>query len=55
MNARRDEFPETRMTETTAVKIPKGATEKRKLSRILVDSDKNCLLSRSPKRDIRGA
>lgn len=55
MNARSVEFPQTRMTETTAVKIPRGEKAKIKLSRRLVDSERNCFVRRSPKRVISGA
>ncbi|KAL4901362.1 hypothetical protein BDW74DRAFT_85948 [Aspergillus multicolor] len=53
--ARRDEFPQMRMTETTAVRIPSGHSAKIRLSRRLVDSARNCFVSRSPKRATSGA
>ncbi|KAB8260257.1 hypothetical protein BDV32DRAFT_123403 [Aspergillus pseudonomiae] len=41
MNARREGLPQTRMAETVAVKIPSGARAKIKLSRRLIDSERN--------------
>jgi hypothetical protein len=55
MNARSEELPQTRMTETTVVKTPSGESAKMTLSTRCMDSDKNCFVSRSPKRVIRGA
>lgn len=55
MNARRDELPQTRITDTTAVKTPSGERAKIILSRRLMDSERNCLVSRSPNKVIRGA
>lgn len=43
------------MTDTTAVRIPSGAKAKMILSRRLMDSERNCLVSLSPKRVIKGA
>lgn len=55
IKARSDEPPQTRIRETTAVKTPSGDRAKMTLSRRLIDSERNCLVSRSPKRVISGA
>ncbi|RAK78582.1 uncharacterized protein BO72DRAFT_64710 [Aspergillus fijiensis CBS 313.89] len=54
-NAFKEAFPQTRMTAITAVRMPRGETAKMKLSRMLIDSERYCLLNRSPKREINGA
>ncbi|KAL2836609.1 hypothetical protein BJX68DRAFT_259872 [Aspergillus pseudodeflectus] len=54
-NARREEVPQIRMTDTTAVRIPSGERANMRLSRRLVDSERYCLVRRSPKRATRGA
>jgi hypothetical protein len=54
-NARSEEPPQTRMTETTVVKTPSGESAKMTLSTRCMDSDKNCFVSLSPKRVIKGA
>jgi len=53
--ARKEDPPQTRMTETTVVKTPRGERAKITLSIRSVDSDRNCLVSRSPNRVIKGA
>jgi hypothetical protein len=55
MNDFSEACPYTRIAETTAVRIPSGATPKIILSRKLVDSLRNCFVTCSPKRVISGA
>jgi hypothetical protein len=43
------------MAETTAVKIPSGARAKMKTSRDEMDSERNCVVTLSPNRVMRGA
>lgn len=54
-NALRDELPHILITDTTAVNTPSGERAKMTLSRALIDSDRNCFVSRSPNKVIKGA
>lgn len=54
-NALREELPQILITDTTAVKTPSGERAKITLSRVLTDSERNCFVSRSPNKVIKGA
>jgi hypothetical protein len=54
-NALREELPQILITDTTAVKTPSGERANMTLSRVLIDSERNCFVSRSPNKVIRGA
>lgn len=54
-NALREELPHILITETTEVKTPSGESAKMTLSRVLMDSERNCFVSRSPNKVIKGA
>jgi hypothetical protein len=54
-NALREELPHTLITDTTEVKTPSGERAKMTLSRVLMDSERNCFVSRSPNNVIKGA